>query len=159
MTQSFTLSIPDYGVLALRHVVLDYNGTLAKDGKLLPDAVALLETLCERLHVHVITADTFGTVAKALAPFDLNVKVLTSDNHTMEKAAYVQSLHAEHCVAVGNGNNDAKMLSAARLGIALIGDEGCATATLIASDILCKRIDEALELLLNEKRLIATLRR
>jgi soluble P-type ATPase len=28
--------IPDYGSLQLQHLVLDYNGTLALDGRLLP---------------------------------------------------------------------------------------------------------------------------
>ena len=29
------LEIPDFGTLHLEHLVLDYNGTLAQDGKLL----------------------------------------------------------------------------------------------------------------------------
>ncbi|MEJ2467468.1 MAG: haloacid dehalogenase [Campylobacterales bacterium] len=153
------ITVPHYGSLTLSHVVLDYNGTLAKDGTLLPAAKALLTLLCERYRVHVITSDTFGTVQKALEGFDVTVKVLQSDDHTGEKARYVKTLAAEHCAAVGNGNNDAKMLETAALGIALIGDEGCATKTLLSSDIVCKQIEEALGLLLNEKRLIATLRR
>jgi soluble P-type ATPase len=77
----------------------------------------------------------------------------------MEKAAYIYELSANSCVAVGNGNNDANMLKDAALGIALIGDEGCSTKTLMNSDIVCKTVGDALELLLNEKRLIATLRK
>jgi soluble P-type ATPase len=60
---------------------------------------------------------------------------------------------------IGNGNNDSEMVKNAILGIAIIGDEGCATPTLLQSDISCTNIADALELLLNEKRLIATLRR
>jgi soluble P-type ATPase len=153
------IAVPHYGTLTLGHVVLDYNGTLAKDGTLLPAAKALLAPLCERYRVHVITSDTFGTVKKALEGFDVTVKVLQSDDHTGEKARYVETLGQEHCAAVGNGNNDANMLETAALGIALVGDEGCATKTLLGSDIVCKQIEEALGLLLNEKRLIATLRR
>jgi soluble P-type ATPase len=159
MSKETTLTIPNYGTLTLRHVVLDYNGTLAKDGELTSAARALLETLCGRFSVHVITSDTFGTVEKALAGSGALVKVLRSDDHTLEKARYVETLVAEHCAAVGNGNNDAKMVEAAALGIALVGDEGCATKTLLAGDIVCKSIEEALGLLLNERRLIATLRR
>jgi soluble P-type ATPase len=153
------ITIPHYGALVLEHLVLDYNGTLAKDGVLIEAVETLLPRLCAEYDVHVITSDTFGTVQKALEAFDVTVKVLQSDDHTLEKGKYVQTLVAEHCAAVGNGNNDAMMLDMAALGIALIGDEGCATRTLFASDIVCKSIDEALGLLLNEKRLIATLRR
>ncbi len=154
-----TITIPHYQTLSLRHVVLDYNGTLAKDGMLKEKAKALLGGLCERFQVHVITSDTFGSVEAQMEGFDVNVKVLKTDNHTMEKAAYIYELSANSCVAVGNGNNDANMLKDAALGIALIGDEGCSTKTLMNSDIVCKSIGDALELLLNEKRLIATLRK
>jgi soluble P-type ATPase len=159
MPNARKIAVPHYGTLMLRHVVLDYNGTLARDGALLSAVMALLAPLCERYRVHVITSDTFGTVQKALEGFDVTVKVLQSDDHTGEKARYVKTLGPEHCAAVGNGNNDAGMLETAALGIALIGDEGCATKTLLSSDIVCKQIEEALGLLLNEKRLIATLRR
>ena len=109
--------------------------------------------------VHVVTADTFGSVKKEVAGFDVKVKVLKSQNHTEEKAEYIQKLGKKYCVAIGNGNNDALMLKNARLGIAIIGDEGCATPTLMQSDLVCKSIGDALELFVNTKRLIATLRR
>ncbi len=153
-----TITIPHYATLTLRYVVLDYNGTLAKDGELKSEAKVLLKSLTDSYAVHVITADTFGSVQAQVEGFDVTVKVLKSDDHTLEKAAYVRSLTADSCVAVGNGNNDQKMLKDAALGIALIGDEGCSTQTLLNSDIVCKNIADALELLLNEKRLIATLR-
>ena len=159
MPNEAPIVIPHYGTLTLRRAVLDYNGTLAKDGALLDAVKALLPALAARYDVHVITSDTFGTVEKALEGFGVTVKVLRSDDHTAEKARYVETLGAEHCAAVGNGNNDAAMLERAVLGIALLGDEGCATRTLLAADVVCKSIDEAFGLLLNEKRLIATLRR
>jgi len=153
------ITIPHYQTLLLRHVVLDYNGTLAKDGVLKEEAKAVLDALCERFSVHVITSDTFGSVEAQMKGFNLNVKVLQTDDHTGEKATYINELAASSCVAVGNGNNDAGMLKDAALGIALMGDEGCSTKTLINSDIVCKSIEDALQLLLNEKRLIATLRK
>ncbi len=159
MMKEVNITIPHYQTLLLRHVVLDYNGTLAEDGILKEEAKTLLEALCERFSVHVITSDTFGSVKSQMEGFDLSVKVLQTDDHTMEKAAYVEGLTASSCVTVGNGNNDARMLKDAALGIALIGDEGCSTETLMNSDIVCKSIEDALRLLLNDKRLVATLRK
>jgi soluble P-type ATPase len=153
------ITVPHYKRLVLRDVVLDYNGTLAKDGQLKETVRPLLSSLAARYQVHVITSDTFGSVKKQLEGFEVTVKVLESDDHTAEKAAYIDTLDCVHCAAVGNGNNDAEMLKKAVLGIALIGDEGCSTKTLIASDIVCRDITDALELLLNDKRLIATLRK
>ena len=153
------IEIPYYKTVSLRHIVLDYNGTLAEDGVLKESAKKLLPELIARYEVHVITSDTFGSVKAQLEGFDVCVKVLTSDDHTGEKEAYVDELGSVHCVAVGNGNNDRAMLKKALLGIALIGDEGCNTQTLLSSDIVCISIKDALMLLLNEKRLIATLRK
>jgi len=153
------ITIPHYKTLTIRHIVLDYNGTLAEDGVLKDDAKALLPELSAQYTVHVITSDTFGSVKKELAGFETTVKVLQSDDHTGEKEAYINELGSVHCVAVGNGNNDSAMLKKAELGVALIGDEGCNTETLLSSDIVCTSIKDALMLLLNEKRLIATLRK
>lgn len=153
------IEIPNYMTLELREIVLDYNGTLAKDGVVKETLKQLLPRLGENYRVHVITADTFGSVHQQLEGFDVTVKVITSDDHTQEKADYVRHLGAEQCAAVGNGNNDVAMLEAAAVGVALMGDEGCAAATLMASDLVCKNIEDALELFLNTKRLIATLRK
>ena len=61
-------------------------------------------------------------------------------------------------IAVGNGNNDWRMLKAARLGIAVSTGEGCAVATMLHADIQAGGILEALDLLLHPQRLRATLR-
>ena len=153
------IEIPHYATLELEHVILDYNGTIAKDGQLKDEVKTLLPQLCKTYTVHVITADTFGSVKSQMEGFSVVVNVLKTDDHTAEKSDYVERLKRETCIAIGNGNNDKEMLKNAILGIAIIGDEGCATATLVQSDISFTCIDDALTLLLNEKRLIATLRR
>ena len=153
------ININNYKTLSIKHIVLDYNGTLAKDGILKEGVKKLLPALSKLYTLHVITADTFGTVKAQVAEFDVKVKVLKSTDHTVEKAEYVKSLESSQCAAVGNGNNDQEMLKTAELGIALVGDEGCATSTLLVSDTVCHSIEDALELLLNTKRLIATLRK
>ena len=153
------ITVPHYKTLALRHVVLDYNGTLAEDGELKEEAKLLLNDLVLHYDVHVITSDTFGSVKEQLDSFDVTIRVLESNDHTAEKASYINELGSKHCAAVGNGNNDVQMLKKAELGIALIGDEGCSTQTLLNSDIVCSSIEDALKLLLSEKRLIATLRK
>ncbi|RRS30268.1 MAG: haloacid dehalogenase [Epsilonproteobacteria bacterium (ex Lamellibrachia satsuma)] len=153
-----TIEIPHYRTLELKHLVLDYNGTLAKDGTLIREAKPLLHALGEHYTIHVITSDTFGTVQAQLKGLDITVKVLHSDDHTAEKSDYIHLLGREHCIAIGNGSNDMMMLQNAVLGIALIGNEGCSTRTLKSSDIICTDIGDALELALSSKRMIATLR-
>lgn len=153
------IEIPNFKTLNIQHIVCDYNGTIAKDGIVLPEIKALFELLSKVYTLHVITADTFGSVHTQLEGYDVNIKVLSTDYHTQEKAAYISKLGKDACVALGNGNNDAAMLSLASVGIAVMGDEGCAKDALMGSDVICKNIDEALSLILQSKRLVATLRR
>jgi soluble P-type ATPase len=152
------IEIPNYETVNLKHIVLDYNGTIAKDGILKEEARKMLVLLAQQYTLHVITADTFGSVKNELQGLDLHVKVLRSQNHTLEKEDYIIELNENQCAAIGNGNNDAKMLQVAEIGICVIGDEGCSTKSLLASDITCKSISEALALFVHPQRLIATLR-
>ena len=153
------IEIPHFKDLEIENILFDYNGTLATDGYLKEEIKVLLKEVCKEYNVYVITADTFGTVKEALKAFDLEVLVLSSRDHTKEKADFLSKLGSNRTVALGNGNNDVKMLDTALLAIAIMGDEGCAKETLLASDIVCKEIGSAMELLLKPKRLIATLRR
>lgn len=153
-----SVDIPGYGDLRLEHLVLDYNGTMAVDGVLLPGVKAALDTLAGLLTVHVITADTFGKAATGLADVDCQLKVLTPGKQDQAKLDFVNQLGADRTVSVGNGRNDALMLSASALGIAVILAEGASAVSLGAADVVCTDIVSALELLIHPLRLTATLR-
>jgi soluble P-type ATPase len=153
------IEIPHFKDLEIENILFDYNGTLATDGHLKTETKALLKEVCEKYNVYVITADTFGTVKEVLKAFNLEVLILSSSDHTAEKALFLSQLGVERTVALGNGNNDAAMLDDAVLSLAIMGEEGCAKETLLASDVVCRDIVSAMELLLHPKRMIATLRR
>lgn len=44
--------------LCITSVVLDYNGTIARDGQLLPEAAERIRALSGKVDVYVLTADT-----------------------------------------------------------------------------------------------------
>lgn len=152
------IDIPGFRKLRLQHLVLDYNGTLAVDGQLLPGVAARLETLAGQLQVHVLTADTFGQVREQLAGLPLTLAVVAGEHQCEAKLDYVSALGAEQVVALGNGRIDRLMLDTAALGIAVLLAEGVATQAVSSADLLCRDILDALDLLLQPKRLIATLR-
>lgn len=153
------IDIPNFKQIDIKHIVLDYNGTIATDGVLLPKIGDLIMLLCKQYTLHVITSDTFGSVAEQMEDFDVTVKILKSQNHTQEKADYIISLGSGNCAAIGNGNNDSEMLKISAIGIAVVADEGCAASTMMNADIVCKKSMDALMLFAQPKRLIATLRR
>lgn len=152
-----TYEIPGWGKLELANLVLDYNGTIAIDGNLIDGVRDRLIEIADEIAVHVVTADTFGSVRREVGD-RFTVHVLSSNDHRKEKADYVRGLGANSLVAVGNGRNDAQMLKEAKLGIVVVQAEGVAVESLTQADILVTNILDALDLLLNPKRLIATLR-
>ena len=152
------ISIPGYRHLSFRHLVLDYNGTLAVDGALLPGLKTALAHLAKDLEIHVLTADTFGEVRARLDGIPCKVTVLPSDNQDRRKLDYVKKLGPENTVCIGNGRNDRLMLKEAALGIAVILGEGASVETLVSADVVCTEILSALELLTKPLRLTATLR-
>ncbi|MFZ5799414.1 MAG: HAD family hydrolase [Thermodesulfobacteriota bacterium] len=154
----FELDIPGFGAVQLHHLVTDFTGTLSVDGTLFPEAGWRLNRVAEFLDVHVLTADTFGRARDELASINCRVRILEGDRHDQQKEAYVHELGADGVIALGNGKNDRMMLRAARIGVAVCLREGCATEAVTEADILVTSTVDALDLLLNPKRLKATLR-
>ncbi len=152
------IDVPGFRHLVLEHLVIDYNGTLAVDGTLLPHVVDRLRELRARLLVHVVTADTYGTVAnqRGLACFDL--VVVPACEQAKAKVDFVRGLGAQSVMAIGNGRNDCQMLSAAALGIATVQREGAAVEALLFADVVVTDVGDALDLILKPRRLVATLR-
>ena len=172
-----TIEIPGYGRLALEHLALDLNGTLALDGKVLPGVAERLMALSPYLQIHLLTADTRGRGAATAATLGISLHRLTpgfavsaprpelgtkaqpNGDEAAQKRAFVESLGAERVAAVGNGANDAEMLAVAALGVAVLGPEGLARAAWQNADLVVPDIGVALDLLLHPRRLVATLRR
>ena len=152
------INIPGFRKLRLSHLVLDYNGTLAVDGELLPGVGDALTSLATQLAIHVITADTFGRAAAQLHNLPVALTIAPVESQAETKLAFITALDPANVVAIGNGRNDRKMLKGAALGIALIQLEGGASETLANADLVSTNILDALDLLKNPKRLIATLR-
>jgi len=152
------LGIPGYKTLSLSFLVLDYNGTIACDGHLIPGIKDLLNELSPHLAIHVLTADTFGSVKEEMEGMPCELAVIAKENQVKAKADYVRKLDAKKTVCIGNGRNDVLMLKKAALGIAVIQTEGCAGEALLAADAVTQNIHDALNLLRHPLRLTATLR-
>ena len=61
-------------------------------------------------------------------------------------------------IGVGSGANDEQMLREAILGVAVLGQEGLATRTLAASDLLVSNILDLFAYFEKSNRLVASLR-
>jgi len=153
------INIPRGEKFEIKHIVSDYNGTIALDGKLVEGVAELINELSKDIKFHVITADSFGSVEKELGGINCEVFKIGPGDQDKAKAEYVKKLGSDNVVALGNGKNDFLMLGEAVLGIGILYHEGICTKTLLASKIVCSNPIDALEYFKNPKRLIATLRR
>lgn len=151
------INIPGRGDLELEHLVLDYNGTIAQDGRIIDGITERLELLKESLNIMVITADTHGTAGQQCRELPLTVKTYPSAQVAQIKAEEVKKLKGG-VVSIGNGFNDILMADASLLSVAVIGREGCCGSLLSHTDVVVTSITDALDLLLQTHRLRATLR-
>lgn len=152
------IDIPEFGQLELNHLVLDYNGTIAHDGKLIEAIKGQIVALSECMEIHVVTADTHGCAKTELDGLPVTLHILKCGEETAQKRIYIEKLGATHIVAIGNGCNDAEMLKHSRVGICVLGSEGCTLKAAMAADVLVRSIEEGLGLLIYPLRLKATLR-
>jgi soluble P-type ATPase len=154
----FDLDIPGFGPVHLEHLISDFTGTLSVDGSLIPGVRDRLNALAELLTIHILTADTFGRAREELQAVRCRIRILTGADHDLQKESYLQDLESEGVIAFGNGNNDRRMLKAAKVGIAVSEGEGCAVDAIRAADIHVRSALDGLDLLLHPKRMKATLR-
>ena len=154
----FELDVPGFGQIRLEHMVSDFTGTLSVDGKLIPGVKERLNSIAKVLKIHILTADTFGMAKSELEGIKCDIHILTGDNHDIQKERYITNLGAEKVIAFGNGNNDRMMLEIAKIGVAVCLNEGCSVDAIKSADILVTSAIDALDLLMNTKRLKATLR-
>lgn len=152
------LDIVGFGLVRLTQMVFDINGTLTTDGVLIEGVAERLAKLSARVEVQLLTADTRGTAATLAEQLGVSYVRIPAGEEAAAKRDYVDALGSDEVIAIGNGNNDAGMLGAARVGVVVIGDEGASTKALLAADVVVRDINDALDLFLDPVRLLSTLR-
>ncbi len=152
------IEIPGGNTYSLDHLVVDYNGTIALDGELLAGVAELFILLAERMSLHVLTADTHGTVEQKTQGLPVSLHIIDGDRQDVSKCNIIKGLGSGNVAVVGNGRNDVLMLREAAIGIAVIQAEGCAGSLIASADVVCTSIVDALHLFTHPVRLCATLR-
>ena len=150
--------IPGFKQIDIAHVVFDYNGTIAVDGRLIHGVKQGIEAFSNRLTFHVITADTFGFVEKELAGVNASLTIIPKEDQAQAKKDYVRKLGAHRTMGVGNGANDRLMLRESGIGIAVLQDEGLAVQAFVSADLLIKDICDVFEFFNTPERMTAGLR-
>lgn len=149
-------------------VAVDYNGTIACDGMLIEGVADRVRALVDAgVEVHVLTADTYGTVEAQCAGLGAQVRPFAHAGAAVCKEEIVRGLAAaagcepgagSGICAMGNGFNDMPMFQAADLRICVLDAEGAHPGLLAHADVVARGACEALDLVLKPNRLRATLR-
>jgi soluble P-type ATPase len=148
------VEIPNQEPLVLSHVVLDLNGTLTVDGELIDGVMPLFAEVREQYRCWLVSADTLGRASHWAKILQVPLTVVANGE---DKAEFVRTLEGG-VAAVGNGRNDIAMFSCAPLRLAVLGPEGAYAELLRYADVVMPSITDALQFLLNPKRIVSTLR-
>jgi len=150
-------AIPGQGQLEIKTIILDLNGTLSVAGTVPQGVRERLQQLKERgFKILFFTGNTRND-ADDLAT-DLGIEWKLAKNAD-EKRNLALELKPESCASVGNGHIDLELMKVVKLRIVTLQAEGAHIQTMLASDIVVPTINDALDLFLDEQRLIATLRK
>ena len=162
MKPGVAVDIPGFGRLELKVLVSDYTGTLSCGGKISAAVERRMARLAGRLEIHILTADTFGTVEREIGHLPVAVHRLEPLHQDAQKRTFVEGLGRKGVAAFGNGCNDRLLLRSVRegggLAVAVDNGEGCAVETLQNANLFISGAANALDLLLETDRLKATLR-
>jgi soluble P-type ATPase len=149
------IEIPGRQPLELDYLLLDQNGTLSLKGEVLSGVRERLDALTKTLSIHILSGDSFGTLDRISSDLSVDARRVKTG---VEKREFVDQLGGYRCAAIGNGYNDVEMFNGCGLSIAIIGPEGASSHAVIAAQVVCGSILNALDLLLDTRLLVATLK-
>jgi len=153
------ITIPGKGNYTIKNVVVDLNGTIAVDGKIIQSVKEKVTVLSQELNIFLVTADTNKNAERLISDLPVTLYKIKEGEENNQKLQVVLKKGKDNTVSIGNGCNDISMLKESAIGICIVGGEGASTEAMMASDLAVSNINDALDLLLKPHRLKATLRR
>ena len=150
------LDIPGNGNIDIENILLDLNGTLCINGKLVEGVPERISQLRDQYRLILLSGNTRGNAQELADTLGIQFQETKTGQ---AKGEVARQLGTESCAAIGNGLIDLELIQAAHLGIVTMQQEGVHTKTLLAADIVVPTINDALDLFIDRQRLIATLRK
>lgn len=145
------------GEIELDTIILDLNGTLAVNGKLVDGVKERLSKLKELGYtIYLFTGDQRGNAALLAAEIGIVLQKATSSD---EKEELSLKLNSEKTVAIGNARIDIGTFKHSKVRIATVQAEGIHVEILKHVDILTTSINDALDILINPDTFNATMRK
>ena len=148
--------IPGHDPFTIRTIILDLNGTLSVAG-VVPEGVKerLVKLNGLGFKLVLFTGNTRGDADELASGLNIEWKLAKS---VADKRNLAVELGPDECASIGNGRIDLELMKVVKLRIVTLQAEGVQVQTLLNSDIIVPTINDALDLFIDQQRLIATLR-
>ncbi len=152
-----TYDIPGQGPIEINTIILDLNGTLSVGGTIPAGVKERLDQLKNNgFKVLFFTGNTRNDADDLAASLGIEWKLA---KNAEEKRSLALALNPTTCASIGNGLIDLELMKVVKLRIVTLQAEGVHVQTMLNSDIITPSINDALDLFIDEQRLIATLRK
>lgn len=152
-----TYDIPGQEQLEIKTIILDLNSTLSVAGKVPEGVKERLDQLkAKGFKVLFFTGNTRNDADDLDTSLGIEWKLAKNAD---DKRNLALELEPDTCASIGNGLIDLELMKAVKLRIVTLQAEGVHIQTMLSSDIIIPNINDALDLFLDEQRLIATLRK
>jgi soluble P-type ATPase len=149
-------NVPGLGEVELKTIILDFNGTLSIGGAIPEGVQPRIQKLKELgFRIVLFTGNTRGDAEQIATSLGIEWKQAQTAE---EKAELAKDYDPASCVSIGNGLIDIELMKVVALRIVTLQAEGVHVQTLMASDAVVPHINDALDMLLDPNRLIATFR-
>lgn len=142
--------------LEIKTIILDLNGTLSVGG-VVPDGVKERLGKLKDMGFNVLffTGNTRNDADDLATDLGIDWKLAKNAG---DKRDLALELEPDTCASIGNGLIDLELMKVVKLSIVTLQAEGVHVQTLVNSDVIIPTINDALDLFIDEQRLIATLR-
>ena len=150
---------PGMESLDIHFVLIDFEGTLAMDGRVHPKAKDKVNLLSKRATIYILTKSNREKVEETLRKMKVEILYVTEGDSSQQKLNVLQRLGPHQTAVIGNGLDDVRIVEQAGLGICVIGKEGSSAEAVAKADLVVTNVVDALDFLLKPLRQRATLGR
>ena len=150
-------NIPGHEQFEIKTIILDLNGTLSVAGTVSEGVKPRLGQLRGiGFTVLLFTGNTRNDADDLAADLGIEWRIAKSAE---DKRDLALDLEPKTCASIGNGLIDLELMKIVKLRVVTLQAEGVHIQTMLNSDIVVPNINDALDLFIDEQRLIATLRK
>jgi len=145
--------------LDIHFVLIDFEGTLAMDGRVHPKAKDKVNLLSKRATIYILTKSNREKVEETLRKMKAEILYVAEGDSSQQKLNVLQRLGPHQTAVIGNGLDDGQIMEQAGLGMCVIGKEGSSAEAMAKADLVVTHVLDALDFLLKPLRQRATLGR